>query len=158
MKKRAQAWGFDLMIGLTIFVIGLLAFYLFIINIEPEKNTFKDLKNDGEKISNDLLSEGYPTQWSQDNVRTIGLISKERINETKLEYFYNLSLNDYQKAKSILGTNFNFYVHFQENMTLFEKSIEGIGEKPINQKDSIKITRLTIYQDKPNNLYIQLWQ
>ena len=91
LPKKAQVWGFDLMIGSIIFVVGILVFYLYSLNSPDETlGTFSTLSHDGNLIAETLLSEGFPENWDEDNVTDPGILSNNKINQTKLERFYDL--------------------------------------------------------------------
>ena len=103
IKKRAQAWGFDLIIATTIFVAGIVVFYLYSLNFaDQSEEIINSLNYDGEIIGDMLLSEGFPKNWTESNVVTIGITSKNKLNQTKMENFYNLAANDYSKTKVCL--------------------------------------------------------
>lgn len=112
----------------------------------------------GNAISNSLLSEGYPLDWNGNNVATIGILSNERINQTKLERFSSLASADYIKTKFIFNTRYEYYVSLSENFTINGNEIEGIGKKPANPKNLIKISRLTIYNNKPITFNLEVWE
>src|SRR3989338_10997408 len=127
--KKAQAWGVDLIIASIIFLIGILAFYLYAINTPKESETIIDkLLYQGDTIAGSLLSEGYPENWDEENVLILGIMTQNKINKTKLEKLYNLSVNNYEKTKFLFNTNYNYYVLFQENITINGNSINGLGK------------------------------
>jgi len=157
MKKRGQAWAFDLMIATIIFISGIFAFYLYSLNYQTEaQETLDSLFYEGNSVAEDLLSEGFPNNWNEGNVQRIGLTSFGKINETKLEKFYNLSLNSSQ-ITSILKLNNYYYVNLSDTLLINEQIIDGIGNIPNNPENIIKISRLTIYKDKPSTLNIFIW-
>ena len=82
ISKKAQAWGFDLMIASIIFISGIILFYIYSINYPKESNEKLDkLFNEGEFMAEVLLSEGLPINWNQDTVVRIGLTTNKKINE-----------------------------------------------------------------------------
>jgi len=157
--KKAQAWGVDLIVASIIFIIGILSFYLYAINTPQElKTTIEKLSYQGDVIANSLLSEGYPQNWDEENVLILGILSENKINKTKLERFYNITLNNYEKTKFLFNTNYNYYVKFQENITINSNSINGIGKSSENAADIIKVSRIIVYNDKPSTLEIEVWK
>ncbi|MBS3081702.1 hypothetical protein J4416_02050 [Candidatus Pacearchaeota archaeon] len=167
-NKRAQAWGFDLMIASTIFISGILLFYVYSINYPRESYEKLDkLFIEGDFISEVLLGEGLPVNWDQNSVSRIGITTDKKINETKLESFYLLANNQtnplgYKKSKSLLNTNYNFFMNFSEPIIIEEVAIPegGIGQNfqgyPVT--NLVKITRVTIYQNKLVSLNLYLWE
>lgn len=158
-SKRSQAWGVDLMIALVIFTIGIAFFYVYALNepSEAEEN-IESLFYDGKIITDSILAEGHPENWDLNNVITIGILTNNKINETKLESFYTLSKNDYAKTKSLFNTKYNYYFFLSENMTLSFGEVNGIGIEPSNHKNLVKITRFTTYKDKPMAAYLYVWE
>ena len=159
MKKRAQAWGFDITIAAIIFSLAVITFYLFSLNYSDEAGeSLNALDYDANSIANALLSEGYPAQWNSGDVIKIGLLSNSRINETKLLSFKELSLSDYPKTKSIFNTLHNYEITFSENMTINSTTITSIGLTPSSPQNLIKVTRLATYNNKPLVIYVNVWE
>lgn len=157
MKRKAQAWGFDLMVAAMIFMFGVFAFYLYSINQGDSEETINSLSSDGRLTANSILSGGFPEDWNLTNVGKIGILTGNRINETKLEMFYTLSTADYSKAKSLLNTKYNYYFFLDENLIISGNSVEGVGLKPTSSQNLIKTTRFTIYKEKPVTAYLYTW-
>ena len=158
-KKKAQAWGFDLMIAAAVFFISFVLLYLYMINITAEtENILSSMKNEAESIANILLSEGYPINWDVNNVVTPGLITFNKINETKLKNFNGLANANYQKTRSLLQTRYNYYFNFSEPILIDGSPVQGIGMQNINAEQLIQINRVTIYKDKPITLILQIWE
>lgn len=159
LNKKSQAWGIDLMVAMMIFSVGIISFYFYTLNSsEGAKETIDQLFYDGNLIANSILSEGYPVNWESSNVIKIGITSENKINETKLENFYSLSETDYTRTKNLFNTRFNYYFFISEEMVIDGNVVEGIGQKPVNYEDLIKITRLTLYKEKPVTLTIYIWK
>ena len=161
-EKRAQAFGFDLFIAIGLFLAAFILIYFYSINLQSsQEKVHEALSYDGNVIADSLLSEGYPQNWDKDNVVIIGILSNNKINETKLSKFNDLANSDYNKAKNIFNTKYNFYVNLTEPIINEEdedeEEITGIGLPPSSPKNLIKLTRFTIYKDKPVTLIIELW-
>lgn len=161
-SKRGQAWGFDLMIATIIFISGIVSFYLYSLNYQTEaQETLDTLFYEGNTISEDLLSSGYPSTWNAGNVQVIGLTDDGKINQTKLERFYGLSLEDYGRTRSILNINNNYFINFSDTLTLNIEGenidVDGIGKTPENAKNIIMVTRLTVYHEKPAAMNVFIW-
>jgi hypothetical protein len=160
MKKKAQAWGIDLTVAALLFTVGIFTFFIYTINQPSQgKEVLNDLFYDGKIISDSILSKGFPSSWNSSNVITIGILTQGEINKTKAEYFYNLSIEDYNKTKNLFNTKYEYYFFLDKNITLptLSKEIEGIGKKPSNSENLIKITRLTIYEKKPSTMNLYIW-
>jgi hypothetical protein len=157
-NKKSQAWGLDLMIASVIFSIAIVIFFFYALN-NPEEGELNidSLYYDGKIIGDSILSEGYPKDWNISNVVTIGILSDKKINETKLEMFFNLSDTQYLLTKSLFNTQYNYYFFLSENMTLSFGEVEGIGSRPLISQNLIKISRFVIYKNKPVTAYIYIW-
>ncbi len=163
-NKKAQGWGMDLMVALSIFLIGIVIFYIYSLNNPNEaKENIENLFYDGESLTNILLSKGFPNSWNSTNVVKIGILSDNKINATKLERFYDLSQTEYEKTKALFNTRYDYYFFLDENMTINSVPVEGIG-KPgatkttINAVNLIKVTRVVIYENKPVTAYLYIWE
>ena len=158
-RKRGQAWGIDLAVALTIFTFGILIFFFYSLNQSSgPKENIDSLSYDGEAIADAVLSRGYPDNWNTTNVITLGILSENRVNETKLKYFYDLSVADYNRTRALFNTRFEYYLSFSQNMSISGSEVAGIGSKPNNEKDLIRITRFTIYKNKPTTAYFDMWE
>ena len=163
-NKNGQVWGFDLMIGITIFMLGILIFFLYTLNTSPEsEDKINSLTYDGNFIADSLLSDGYPANWDSSNVIRIGLTTDNRINQTKLDEFYSFTTINYEKTKNILNTRYDYYITFSDDIKVYEgtpseQTIPYIGKISPNPSDLVKVSRVTIYKNKPITLYIYLWQ
>lgn len=158
-SKHSQAWGMDLIIAVVIFSVGLIVFYVYSLNNPREaKETIDILSYEAKILASSILSEGYPKDWNAGNVVTIGILSENKINETKLERFYNLSTTNYEKTKRLFNTKYDYYFFLNETMIVYESiEIEGLGKEPTNQKNLVKTTHFTIYKNKPVTAYLYVW-
>jgi len=159
--KKAQAWGTDLIIAFVIFSLGIIFFYFYSFNYSNEtEEKLELLIYEGNFIADSILSPGYPDQWQESNVIEIGITTNGKINQTKLNTFYELTQNNYEKTKSIFGTRYDYYFFME---TPINSTLEGIG-KPgttstnIEASNLMKITRFTIYKNKPTTAYIYIFK
>jgi hypothetical protein len=164
-NNKAQAWGMDIMIAIMIFSIGIIIFLIYSVNNSNDsKEALEQLSYDGDNIFDSILSEGSPIDWTSVNVVKIGISSNDKINETKLERFYNLALSDYSRTKSIFNTKYDYYFYFKD-MSISTGEIDGIGKPGTNvstisdnPKNLIKITRFSSFKDKPVTVYLYIWE
>lgn len=163
--KKAQAWGTDLGVGLTIFLIAIIVFSVYSLNLSSEnsENTLQQLNYESEYISDIILSPGSPQNWNEDNVLAIGITSENKINQTKLNQFYTLAKNNYQKTKAIFNTNYDYYFFLDTEINTPEGLKDGIGKPGINRNNInasnlVKITRLTVYKNQPITAYLYIFE
>tara|TARA_Y100000034_G_C6848303_1_gene384520 strand:+ start:519 stop:1025 length:507 start_codon:yes stop_codon:yes gene_type:complete len=164
---RAQAWGFDVMISVIIFITGIITFFLFSLNFPNEsQDSLENLLYEANTVADSLLEEGSPKNWDENNVVRIGLTNNNQINQTKLENLYEIVFlnNNYNLTRTLLDTKFNYFFNLSEPI-LFEGNPipeNGIGLWPqsgqSSTKNLIKISRLTIYQNKPVSLELYIWE
>jgi len=159
--KKAQAWGTDLIIAFTIFSFAIIFFYFYSFNYSNETEDILELLTyEGNFIADSLLSPGYPDPWQESDVIEIGLTTDGKINQTKLNTFYEFTQNDYERTKRIFGTKHDYYF-FMGNP--INSTLEGIGKPGVNSttitsSNIMKITRLTIYQNKPTTAYVYIFK
>lgn len=165
MHKKAQGWGIDIIAAIMIFFFGIVLFYTYSINKSNESEVnFESLKYEGNLILGSILSEGYPVEWNSTNVNKIGILSDGKINHTKLEAFYNLTLSDYSLTRRLFTTKYHYFIFVEENFTFHNGAvnIDGFG-KPgfdrnnINAENLIRINRVAIYNDKPSTFNLYIW-
>ncbi|MBT4166068.1 hypothetical protein HOE04_03460 [archaeon] len=166
VSQKAQAWGIDLMAAMTIFIVAITVFFVYSLNQSGEaRSIIEDLNYDGKIFSNDLTSEGYPDDWVEANVVKIGLTNGGKINQIKLEKFYNFSQEDYARTKLVFNLKYDYFFFFEENMTVGGLSVEGIGRPGVTRdfienevSNFIKVTRLMVYEDKPITANVYIWE
>lgn len=110
--KRGQAWYIDYILATFIFVIGLIVYIEFESNIsQEEEGTLNELVFDSETLTNNLMSEGVPRNWSVSDVNIPGLLSNKSLDRIKYNSFTQLN---YDLTRYIFGTTFHFSLHFQD--------------------------------------------
>lgn len=159
IKRKAQVWGLDVMVATSIFIFGISLFFLYSINYpKGEQEKIEDLLLEGNKIAEDLMSEGSPSDWTIETVSKIGVLSENKINQTKLEQFYQLVSDNYGNTKFLFNTKYNYFVNASIPLKISIFSIHGIGNEPLEATNLIKVTRITIYENKPINFEVQVWE
>jgi len=149
---KAQAWGFDLIIGVVIFLAGILFFYMYTVNYPTgEQEKYDGLLHEGELVSDSLLSEGSPENWNGTNVVRIGLVSDGRINNTKLGYFTALAGSNYNLTKRLFRIRNEYFVFFGDDVA------GGIGRPGDSAANLAKITRVTIYDNNITTMNLHIW-
>jgi len=138
-NRKAQIWSLDLVIAVVIFLVGIMILFYYAINYSSQsKNQLDELFYRANLASELILSEEFP-----------GILSHGIVNQTKLNFFNNLS--DTEKRR-FLGINNNFYFRMD--------NYDGyVGIINASEVDSlVKVTRLTIYKNKPTKFELFLWK
>jgi len=157
--KKSQVWGFDIVIAITIFLVGVIAAYLYAINfLNESEQTLDSLFSEGNFVSSLILSSGTPNDWVNSEVEIPGILSEGKINQTKLDKFYELTENPegYKNIKNLLATKYNFYFNFT-GIEASGSQINGVGNYSQNPENIVKIERLTVYKNKPVKFIIYMW-
>ena len=131
--------------GRKYFLGGIILLYLYAINYYPQSRVQLDeLYYDGDLASQLILSE-----------ENFSIVSNGKINQTKLDNFYNIN---YNTKKSLLGVSNNFYF-IVEGLEVEGNPVSYVGKLNDTEIGSlVKVTRLTIYKDKPIKFQIFIWR
>lgn len=157
--RKAQAWGFDVIIAIGIFIFGLVVFFLYTINYpNGEYEKLDELLYEGNIVADSLLSTGIPENWTTASVSKIGILTNNKIDHDKVEEFYEVSSTQYLRARSLFGIKYNYFVNFSQSIEISGNAIEGIGLFSQNPQNSIKVSRIAIYQNKPVTVEVQVWE
>jgi len=160
---RGQAWGMDLMVATMIFTLALVSFYLFSFNsTTTDEDRLSGLSFEGRIITNTLLSTGSPEDWTELDVVQIGILTEDKIDDLKLEKFYNFSRDNYSRTKSIFNTKYDYYFFLDDNMSINSVTVDGIGKSGVDRynidaKNLIKIERVVVYKNKPMGAKLYIW-
>ena len=176
-NRKSQVWVSDYTISLLLFVIAALLCTKIIVNSFSTNTSFEELKADASKISEMMLSEGYPHDWTNETIVRPGLLTAERLNESKVVEAMNMT---YSYLKPKLKTKYEFLVIFQKSnndMMEFDGlcvignpavDINYTGALPnidchypdftsISYDNLVKITRLVIYESEINRMVVYAW-
>jgi hypothetical protein len=164
IRKRGQIWGLDLMAAAVIFSVTVGIFYFYALNESSGATEMLELLSyDGRLISENILSEGVPSDWDAGNVVEIGILTDGKINETKASAFYSLVQADYERTKLLLNTRYDYYFFLDEQIDVTSAVVDGIG-KPGSTRDNIdpdnliKIGRVAVYDGKPTGATLYVWK
>ena len=165
--KKSQIWSFEFIVAAIIFIIAILIFYKYSINLSNEEEVaLKEQITDAKILSNYLMSEGLPDSWNTTNVILVGLTDDNyKINGSKLRNFSQL---DYTTTKSIFSIINDYYVFFEDkNGNGFSiDGIQGVGKPGVNRTNLnstedpdniIQVFRFVIYNSTIIKMGIYVW-
>jgi len=172
--RKSQVWISDYTLSLLLFTLAVIISIKILINSFAVNTDFKELKTDAAKISEILLSEGYPPYWDNGNssdIIRLGLLTGERLSESKLIRVMNASYINYTSLRPKLQTKYDFVVVFEKpNGSLIEfnnlcvigrpNSIADCTNPALNLPDYdnlVKLTRLVIYNSTITRMVIYTW-
>ncbi|MBR9703292.1 hypothetical protein GOV10_04600, partial [Candidatus Woesearchaeota archaeon] len=104
MNKKGQSWTLDYAAGLFIFITAILLTFGVITNLFTD-NQYELLVQDAQRISEALMSEGYPHNWDATDLVRIGLLYNDRLSWRKLETLTTLTSTEFAGA---LPTDSNY--------------------------------------------------
>jgi len=152
MNRRAQIWTLDLFIALIIFLGGIIFFFQFVVSTPVSQTDSLDtLQLNADLLSNYILSQGQPHNWTAQTVTRVGLLQgDQRINETLLVQAAGIN---YTVLKTLLGVNRDFFVYFEDEdgkIINFGGNI-GIGSNQVVLNSTTK-TAFYSQQDTDNEM------
>ena len=159
--RRAQVWYTDFIIGVLIFSIVIIAYFYYVEHTEYSDETLvSSLIAEAKGISNSLITQGYPVNWTAANVTTVGLTDGSyRINMTKLNNFNSWG---YEERRGYLHTTKDYYFFFEYlNGTRFNElcADPGAGCQEWNASYYlVQNTRLLIYNGEIVRLVLNIYQ
>ena len=158
--KKAQLWSIDFIIGLVLFSSALFFFYSYGTNsLNTQNEDFQEMFIQAEKLSDNLISSGHPTNWTNDSVVSIGLTDgNTRLDSDKLLEFSKI---DYVITKRILSSKKDFQIMFKnkENQILeiAENTIWGKNISNESPENIIPVTRFLFYNSEIIKMEVLIW-
>jgi hypothetical protein len=166
LRKKSQFSHGDFIIGIVIFSLAVILFLKYFYS-EKSLDTRQDfLSGEGKLISDSLLTEGYPADWTAEDVLIIGLTNGNSvINEAKLMQFAGM---DYYAAKELFKIRCEYYAYFayrNDSFILINGTAEGKGYPGISlsnlnatgAEDIAKTTRFALYGNEIIKMVILTW-
>lgn len=155
--RKAQVWYTDFMVGVLIFVIALIIYFEYVNNLSKEEESrLEEMVMDAKILSNSLMSEGHPKDWDQSSVKIIGILSDSRINQTKIEEFYDMNYTE-TKYKFGIDYEYLFYLEDKEGNKIKVEDKEFAGLETNSSIKVAKLNRITIYNNSLIKAVVQIW-
>lgn len=124
---KGQAITLDFVTGLFIIITALIiTTTIFITN--QKNSTFDETRRATITATELLMSEGYPEDWNETTIIKLGLLTNNKLNQTKLEQASNL---DYEDLKTALHTKKNLYFYLKNKTTIQNITACGYGDPDI---------------------------
>ena len=153
---RAQVWSLDFIVALAVVLLCTSLFAVSVARSNPDTGT-AELSTVAAKISEHLMSEGYPSSWTEGDVKRIGITDANwRINETKIDQLYTLPQ---AKLRHVLGTQKNTYVTLRNGSEIM--TIAGnpfVGKEPDDARYVAVVKRYVIYKGDIMELRVVAWE
>lgn len=165
--KQGQVWTLDFIIGLMLFMLMIFISVKIVFDMYPSADNLI-VYRDAIHLSGNLLSEGYPSDWTG-NLNTVvlpGIAENNRINNTKLSKFKDI---DYYRAKTLMHVTSD-YVFFIRNSTNIINTGQCIYGYPLTTdancnpiltteqyENLVRIDRVVIYNSTVVMMTIYTW-
>ncbi len=119
------------MVAFVLFFLGLLFGMKFIINVFSDQ-TFEELRDDAVSIAEDLMTGGYPANWTEADVVMPGLLTSGLLDPQKVQRFARLN---YSAVRLLLNTRYDYYVSFEDlsGGALAVRGVCGAGHPLVQQ-------------------------
>ena len=157
-RRKGQIWYSDFIVSILIFMIALVIYFEYVNNLSKEEESdLEEMLISAKAVSNNLMSGGYPDDWNQSNFEIIGIVDNKRINESKIERFYNIS-HDSAKLKFGISENYYFYLQDKEGNRISIAGKDYTGKDPSNSIKLVKVDRITIYNSSLVKMVVQIWR
>ena len=119
--RKSQVWISDYTLSLLLFTLAVIISIKILINSFAVNTDFNEMKNDASKISETLLSEGYPSNWNIQNTQNctdiirFGLLTEKRLDGDKIIKAMNTSYCNYTSLRTKLQAKHEFLVIFEHS-------------------------------------------
>ena len=159
MMGKAQYFYIDYFISIFIIFISLVMFYGVISTSSSlDDGSLYELVQEGDTVSNSLLTRGYPYEWDSTHVMKIGIASESNSNKldsTKVREFATLAKSDYYETKALFGSKMDYGLFFLDsiNEAVNVNGVCKIGKDTIIKNEGW--SSIAYYHDNEDNQYLK---
>jgi len=179
-SRKGQTSMIDFLLGFLIFiVVAVLVSRIAFNNFQEDK--FEQKKDSAMRVSEALISQGNPTNWTNQTVIKIGLTTNNRLDINKLVEYTKIN---YSETLSYLGVRDNYIFYFKKNgvinltdvlggnltnnvtntngcifgkVELFDGCEPNFDSKQIDATNIATVKRLLVYNSSIVQLVIDTW-
>jgi hypothetical protein len=166
-NKRGQVWTTDFIVGMLLFMLMLFISIRIVFDMYPSADS-TIVYRDAVHLSDNLLSEGYPANWTGDLTSVVmpGIAENNRIDNLKLSKFQDL---DYYRAKTLMHvtSDYVFFIRNSTNIINTGRCVYGypltvdVNCTPIlttEQYDTLaRIDRIALYNSTVVTMTVYAW-
>lgn len=166
-STKGQALSIDFIFASVLFLLLVVFFFVHFNSVQKPDYLLSELQQEAVSISNILMSEGVPGNWSEDTVILPGITDGSyRLDEDKWSILAGINVTE---QRTLLGVKHNFLILLQNESgcLITVNSIAYIGEGAISSGscgkvdlDSthiIPIHRILIHNEKTTKLSLYVW-
>lgn len=148
--KKGQQIIFSTMIMLFVFFLAVTLFTQYLINNPEFVNKDSELlERESIRLADSLLREGYPSDWNQNTVQKVGLMTNGLLDQTKMSHFHVLTNPaHYDSSKKYLSIQHDYAVIFEDLSTTGPLTIpqQVIPAHKFSSEDNITALDASIIQ------------
>lgn len=123
--KKAQVSTIDFILGLGIMIFAFILAINLLVNIRSSSD-FDLVKEEALQLSDKIFSEGIPSNWNTTSVISLGILSENQLNISKLSLIQTIP---YNQTKRIMGLSYDYYFYFaNESSILALNGVCGQGQ------------------------------
>ena len=164
-SRRGLVWTTDFIIGLVLFIMVVLLSIKILSGLSSPQDHVT-VYRDAVSVSENLLSGGYPLNWTNDTVILPGIAEDNRINVTKLEGFTAIN---YYRTKTLfhVTSDFAFFVRNATTIINATRCIYGYNLSTdenctpslagIEYDTLVRIDRIVLYDSKVMTMTVYAW-
>ena len=164
-NRKGMVWTTDFLIGLMLFLVMILIAVKILLGMNTSQAGVS-VYRDAVYVSDNLLSEGYPFNWTNQTVIMPGIAGNNRINTTKLSNFTDI---DYYRVKELLhvSSDFIFFIRNSTDIINTSRCIYGYNLTTdenctprldtITYDNLVRMDRIVLYQSKVVTLTVYAW-
>ncbi|MFT4311751.1 MAG: hypothetical protein ACMXYF_00810 [Candidatus Woesearchaeota archaeon] len=155
-KNKGQIWHIDFLLALVVVSVVLFAVFQFSGVFATTTPYSKAMISEAYFLSEQLLQQGQPADWTDGTIEKIGLLSNKTLDEQKIQAFYEF---DQSQLDAYLPSSYSYWIRFVENDVPVEfNGISFVGEQPINATTQFSVTRLAFLDAHVIQLQVIVWQ
>jgi hypothetical protein len=152
---RAQTWYLEFIVAIVIVAVMGTIFLQTLLN-QHQGSSIANLHTRAVRVSESLMTPGYPLNWTQDDVRTIGVVQQWHVNESKMENFYNLTSGQIRVALN-LQHHYHIGLYNRSTPIRFDDK-DFVGEVIPDARKVASVKRFVVYNQTIMQLQVTLWQ
>jgi len=150
-------------------MVCLVLYYNFVPNLDKQElESLKEASYDAKILADALVTQGYPSNWTETNVQRIGLMGKNGINDSKVLRYKNIS---YEDTKELLNLRSEYAVIFSRlddgTYNISGVSIIGHPSATVSNSrlipneeyfDMVALTRLVVHNKTAIKMVVYAWR
>ena len=164
-RNKGQVSTLDFVVGFSIILVTLVLGLRYVTEAAAP-GEFDDIQQQAVAMSQSLMSEGVPADWTVDDVSAVGLMSDNKLNKSKVDLMASMS---YGGMRQVLDSDFQLYVYFTNRTHTINVSGCGFGNDDIltggctvdlsmvDYSHIVRIDRFVAYNDSILTMVVLVW-